>query len=143
MDPIDYEPTYLYRAYDGEGALLYIGITCKPDGRLANHKHKSSWFGDAKRMSWALHPDRPSALEAEREAIESEQPRDNLNYQHPQQRAEAARRRDARREAERLAKRERRHALDQNCQMWDCAPCSAAREADKTKVTSGGWVAPA
>ena len=106
-------------------------------------KHKSTWFSDAKRMSWALYPDRPSALEAERVAIESEQPRDNLNYQQPHQRAEAARRREALREAERLAKRERRHALKQNCQMWDCPPCVTARKADKTKAASGGWIAPA
>lgn len=66
--------TALYRLFDTEGRLLYIGIAFNPDNRWAGHGASKSWWVDVaeKRIEW--HETRSAAVAAERAAIASELP---------------------------------------------------------------------
>lgn len=75
------EPTLLYRSFDAEGRLLYVGITHNPDVRSATHSRTSTWaqFADTTTTEW--HATWDLAHTAEREAIESERPLFNSRHQ--------------------------------------------------------------
>lgn len=65
--------TALYRLYDGEGVLLYVGITNMPNVRFAAHSMKSWWRRvDRKDIVWFA--DRQQAERAETRAIRDERP---------------------------------------------------------------------
>lgn len=65
--------TALYRLYDGEGVLLYIGITNMPNVRFASHSMKSWWRRVARKdITWF--ENRPQAEQAETRAIRAERP---------------------------------------------------------------------
>ena len=67
-------PTALYRHFDADGQLLYIGVTNHPDRRLAEHKCRSSWGGIIASVNLIWFGDRASALVAEARAISAENP---------------------------------------------------------------------
>lgn len=66
--------TALYRHFDADGVLLYVGIADRPTSRTRNHARDSEWaiFAATADMEWF--PDRGTALEAERDAIRAEMP---------------------------------------------------------------------
>jgi hypothetical protein len=68
------ESVALYRHFDADGALLYVGISNDPGGRRSGHLRNSIWadFADRDEVQWF--PDRASAQEAERAAIQAEAP---------------------------------------------------------------------
>lgn len=68
--------TTLYRHYDHDGVLLYIGITNHPGSRITSHRLTSRWFEfvDLDRESHEHYPARELAEEAETAAIATEQP---------------------------------------------------------------------
>lgn len=77
-------PVALYRHFDEDGVVLYVGITDNPEARAKQHQ-ASAW------MTWAMSsriewfPDRRAALDAERLAIKAERPLFNErsnNYRH-------------------------------------------------------------
>jgi predicted GIY-YIG superfamily endonuclease len=66
--------TALYRLFDAEGRLLYVGITFNPDNRWAEHATSKSWWPDVteKRIEW--HGSRTDAVAAEVAVIAAELP---------------------------------------------------------------------
>jgi hypothetical protein len=66
--------TELYRHYNGEGVLLYIGISLDTIVRLRNHEHYSSWFSNIARITIERFPTRSEAEKAEQTAILTEKP---------------------------------------------------------------------
>jgi len=77
----DNRPTYLYRIYDDEGALLYIGIALNLNSRMNQHrKHwrNGEWYRTAGPIRVELYEDRTSAALAEYRAINKEQPIHNV-----------------------------------------------------------------
>lgn len=64
--------TYVYRAFDGHGLLLYVGCTVNVDSRLSTHRTQSPWFRFAETIGTEVHPSRGEALAAEAAAIETE-----------------------------------------------------------------------
>lgn len=64
----------LYRHFDAEGRLLYVGISKNATERLRGHKHKSSWFKEIARVEIQHFPTREEARAAEALAIKSEKP---------------------------------------------------------------------
>lgn len=69
------EPNRLYRWFDAEDVLLYVGITVAPIRRTERHITKSLWARWATRMELgAAFATRAEAIEAERLAIASESP---------------------------------------------------------------------
>lgn len=74
-------PTVLYRFYDAEGTLLYLGITSTLMSRLGAHSGDKAWFRGVASATIEHFPDRASALTAERDAVQAEHPRYNVVHQ--------------------------------------------------------------
>ena len=72
--------TALYRHWDEEGDLLYIGISLSAVARLAQHSQKSHWHNQIANMTVEWFDSRADALNAEREAIQSERPKFNKKH---------------------------------------------------------------
>jgi len=73
----------LYRFFDAEGNLLYIGQTAGIGTRFASHGRKKHWWASVVRIDVEHFPDRESVMAAERAAIESEGPLHNINGRRP------------------------------------------------------------
>jgi predicted GIY-YIG superfamily endonuclease len=63
----------LYRHYDADLRLLYVGITNNPGRRWEQHRDKE-WWEEVANTKIERYPDRESVLQAERRAIETERP---------------------------------------------------------------------
>jgi predicted GIY-YIG superfamily endonuclease len=72
------KPHVLYRAYDAQGVLLYIGITMNPGNRFAQHSEDKPWWADVAEIRVEHFGSRKRVLAAERAAIQAERPRFNV-----------------------------------------------------------------
>lgn len=70
--------TIVYRLVDHTGRLLYVGITSSIQTRLAEHQLHQSWWPEVATITTEVHEDHRSAIAAEREAIQQEQPAFNV-----------------------------------------------------------------
>jgi hypothetical protein len=70
--------TTLYRFFDADDELLYVGISGHPLARIDGHATTKPWFPFAVRATFEHHPDRQSALAAEERAITTEGPYFNV-----------------------------------------------------------------
>ena len=68
----------LYRFYDAEGALLYVGITKFFEPRLKQHYKNAEWFFETASVKLEHYKTRQEVERAETQAIESESPRYNI-----------------------------------------------------------------
>lgn len=68
----------LYRFFDANDHLLYIGITINFGGRMAKHAKLKTWWGEVARIEIERLPDLESLRIAERKAIMAETPRHNI-----------------------------------------------------------------
>lgn len=68
----------LYRHFDKDGRLLYVGISLSAMDRMRQHKCKSSWFPEIANMTIQVFPNKKEAINAEREAIINEKPLHNI-----------------------------------------------------------------
>lgn len=79
---VDAERCALYRFYDADDQLLYVGISRRPDTRWAEHRHPrySPWskFVASRTLSWFA--SRTLAEAAEVAAIKDEKPRFNGSH---------------------------------------------------------------
>lgn len=69
---------YLYRHFDKDGSLLYVGQSIKPLDRLRQHKECSHWFDDIVTVKIERFSTRSDAIQAERKAIYEEKPLHNI-----------------------------------------------------------------
>lgn len=70
-------PTKLYRHYDRNGALLYVGITRNLERRNNQHAARSEWMLDVAFTMVTDYLTLGAAVDAEERAIQSERPRFN------------------------------------------------------------------
>lgn len=70
----------LYRAYAGDGQLLYVGVSFSALQRLAQHRSCSEWFDQCAEIKIERFEDRGAACRAEIEAIETEHPIFNIAH---------------------------------------------------------------
>lgn len=70
-------PATVYRLFDSEGCLLYVGATLNPFARFAGHRTDRPWFFDVASVTFEHFEKRIDALEAEARAIRDEKPRYN------------------------------------------------------------------
>ena len=69
---------WVYRCYDTDGRLIYVGCTMELAKRLDTH-HRSSWWADqVANVKATVHPNYAAALRIERKAIREEHPRWNV-----------------------------------------------------------------
>jgi predicted GIY-YIG superfamily endonuclease len=66
--------TILYRFYDADGTLLYVGVTGRLAERWTAHRRSASWWPRIERLVTEKLPCMDSALAAERRAIRTELP---------------------------------------------------------------------
>lgn len=67
-------PYWLYRCYDADRALLYIGITRNPDRRIAE-QNVNDWYRYIRFLQVGdSYPTWSEAIEAERSAVTAERP---------------------------------------------------------------------
>jgi len=69
--------TDLYRHFDADGRLLYVGVSFHAVVRAYQHKAGAEWWAQAVTMKVERFPTREAALLAEREAIKQEKPLHN------------------------------------------------------------------
>ena len=69
---------YVYRYYDGNGALLYVGCTHDPASRDGAHARAAGWYKFAVDRTVSEPMERSAALASEAEAIDNESPRFNV-----------------------------------------------------------------
>jgi predicted GIY-YIG superfamily endonuclease len=69
---------YVYRYYNADDDLLYVGCSKNPWQRYKTHRADSRlWIREVTRGRISVFPDKPTALAAERAAVETEHPRYN------------------------------------------------------------------
>lgn len=69
---------YLYRHFDGEGNLLYVGISIDPIKRLKDHSVAAHWFSKIKSVTIEEFESRNLVIDAEKNAIKNENPIYNI-----------------------------------------------------------------
>jgi len=72
--------TELYRHFDSDNALLYVGISLSTFTRLSQHKDHSQWFKKVSRVTIQHFPTREEAIAAEKAAIKTEAPMFNIAH---------------------------------------------------------------
>lgn len=70
--------TYLYRHFNAENELLYVGISLNAINRLGQHKDNSHWFDLICRVDIQNFNTKEEALDAETLAILNEKPKHNI-----------------------------------------------------------------
>ena len=70
----------LYRHFDEDGVLLYIGISLSSMHRLSQHQNASAWYGDIANMTIEKFDSREEVLIAEKNAIIEEKPKHNIKH---------------------------------------------------------------
>jgi len=70
--------TALYRLYDKNDRLIYVGISEQLGERWERHLRSKPWWPDVQRMTSDWYPDRAAAAIAETEAIKNEKPVENV-----------------------------------------------------------------
>lgn len=68
----------LYRFYDADDQLLYVGITLDPGPRWRAHRDDKPWWHEVTNVTIEVLPSRAAVLEAEKQAILAERPRYNV-----------------------------------------------------------------
>ena len=74
------KPTVLYRLWDKDDNLLYIGISYNPIKRLDGHCVDKPWFSEITAITLEHLPTRTDASEKEIKAIKKENPKYNLAH---------------------------------------------------------------
>lgn len=70
-------PATLYRYYDVDGVLLYVGVSFEANERLVQHRKSKDWYYEIKYIRLDHYLLRHEAMQAEHQAIEIEKPRYN------------------------------------------------------------------
>lgn len=73
-------PHYVYRAFDDDDRLLYIGCTLNFERRQAEHRWYRPWADRIARWEVEQYPNQRDALAAEEAAITAESPEFNAMY---------------------------------------------------------------
>lgn len=72
------QPHFVYRCFDADGRLIYVGVTYTPLKRMEQHRGGAWWFEQVDQIKYTVWPDRARGLEMERRAIADENPRWNI-----------------------------------------------------------------
>ena len=68
----------MYRFYDGQGKLLYVGITIDPWRRWREHVQEKPWYPQVKHQAVTWYDAEWQARKAETRAIRTERPEFNI-----------------------------------------------------------------
>lgn len=82
--PTGKTPTTLYRLYNADGELLYIGIAGNPGRRFEQHRKDKPWWGTVAEIKVEHFDTRDQAAQAETAAIKHERPLHNVIHNKPE-----------------------------------------------------------
>lgn len=68
----------VYRAFDCEGDLLYVGYSGRAFARVSEHLDRAAWSGQVSTITFEQYDAKDAALDAEAAAISSENPTYNV-----------------------------------------------------------------
>jgi predicted GIY-YIG superfamily endonuclease len=68
----------LYRHFNSDGVLLYVGISINAVLRLSQHRQMSHWYDEIANITLESFETRAEALKAETHAIQNEKPKYNI-----------------------------------------------------------------
>ena len=68
----------LYRCFDKDGTLIYVGMSINIRRRLSQHINKSGWFFDVSEIKISRYIDEEQCRAAEKHAIRTESPKYNI-----------------------------------------------------------------
>jgi predicted GIY-YIG superfamily endonuclease len=74
------ESTSLYRLFDQDDALLYIGVARRFGTRWHQHAQSKYWWPQVRHQTLEWHPSREAAEAAERAAVKAERPKYNIIF---------------------------------------------------------------
>lgn len=83
--PLDLTTCQLYRHFDKEGVLLYVGISLHAVYRLSQHRNGACWFSEIARVEVENFESRAAAEIAEIRAIKEEKPKYNGKHNNSRQ----------------------------------------------------------
>jgi hypothetical protein len=83
LNPLNDRRTAVYRLFNRDDVLLYVGVSWNPKSRIPSHQDKP-WWPQVAKSTIDLHPDRATALRAEAVAIVEESPLYNLAVPDPE-----------------------------------------------------------
>lgn len=75
-------PVAVYRFFDADARLLYVGLTSNPGKRTQQHRYTKPWWCEVSTMTVETHEDAREGARAERWAIQTEDPKYNVAH-HP------------------------------------------------------------
>jgi DNA-binding transcriptional regulator YhcF (GntR family)/predicted GIY-YIG superfamily endonuclease len=78
-DALTTERTALYRLFDSDGNLLYVGITNNPEYRFGQHRRTKPWWPQVDHNEIRWFDSLEEAAEAEKVTIAAEQPTHNVS----------------------------------------------------------------
>jgi hypothetical protein len=118
----------LYRHFDEDGILLYIGISISLIGRIINHRGNSFWFDDVATVTVKRFATKREVLDAEKLAIIKENPKHNIKHSLEKSKAERKESDDFLRSIfkclnEREKCREERNKAGIPCERDECTGC--------------------
>lgn len=73
------DETAVYRLYDADGRLLYVGMGRNPMGRWASHADQHAWWTDVARFEVTWYPTRREAAAEERRALREDDTVHNIH----------------------------------------------------------------
>jgi excinuclease UvrABC nuclease subunit len=68
----------VYRIYDSDGSLLYVGMGNNPMNRWASHAAQHAWWAEAASFRVEWYSTRKEAADVEKAAIRDEDPKHNI-----------------------------------------------------------------
>ena len=76
-------PQQLYRYFNADGDLLYVGISANAFARMTQHQAGAQWWTEIATVTVEWFDSRREVLDAERDAIKSESPIWNKQHAEP------------------------------------------------------------
>lgn len=73
----NHKPHHVYKCFDANGDLIYVGVTYNLFGRLEQHRRQSWWSGQVAKVTAKVYPNSTAGRAAERSAIRDEFPKWN------------------------------------------------------------------
>lgn len=73
-------PCSVYRIYNADGDLLYVGVTHRGNQRNVEHVNGKAWASEVARTEWEHLPSRDDALLREIELIRDLEPKYNVTH---------------------------------------------------------------
>lgn len=70
----------LYRHFNSNGELLYVGRSLNAVARQVSHKNKAEWWDEVSRIEIERFPNEVDVRAAERSAVETENPKFNVHW---------------------------------------------------------------